>query len=1016
MCLANSINQQMHDKIEDIENSPDQNFLKIIDDDLILFDGNCQYVEPSNLKLQNDSNSNLNILYANIHSVPSKLNDLKTLLENFQNNNITIDIILLCETFINDINKSQCKLQGYQLIEEHRISKTKGGVAIYISDRIHYKERNDLKLFKEGFFESCFVEIKNSTKDILVGVIYRVPGTSEKDFLEEYETLVTLLNSENKEIIIGTDQNLDYLKINQHPNTAKFLELNLSSNLMPTVVKPTRVTHTTATLIDNIYLSSRLCTTSTSRIIVSDISDHFPCLVSIAKFKHQNRNPLIFKTRKVTQESIDEMYVRLNAVNWERLDVLNANDGYDYIVSNVEKILDDVSPEKTIVIPFCKIIREPWMTEGLMKSSAEKDKLYRKCAGLDKNHDKYKKFIIYRNKFNSLKRTARQRYYSAKIQEFRNNSQRLWKILNSMIGKHNDKSLPNDSFNIDGNIVSDPAIISNSFCNFYSTNSKKLADSIPNSNKNFKDFLGDPVRESIFFQPTDENEIEKCIKSLPNKKSSGYDGISNIIIKGLSGVLKEPLCKVFNNSMTDGIFPDSMKIAEINPVYKSKEKNIQSNYRPISLLPVISKILEKIIYKRVYSFLMKHNVLYTSQYGFRTEHSTIHAVTELIGNILKGFEENKITLGLFLDLSKAFDTLKHSTLLEKLEHYGIRGTPLNWFESYLNNRKQYVNYNGVKSEFNRVTLEYGVPQGSVLGPLLYLIFCNDIYKCIKYCKTILFADDTTIYATHKNLRQLLFQMKSDFASVIDWFRANKLSINLAKTNYIIFRPKNMIIQDPDEISLSFGNVEIKRVEFTKFLGIFIDSNLNWTSHVEHVCSQVSKSLYILRSVKKCLPKWVLKMLYYAYYYSHITYGLTLWGPMCTKAQSNRITLSQKKAIRSVDNAQYNAHTGPLFKKFNILTFADCVSLELAKLVYQASKSMFPMPVLNLFERAGDYHQYNTRNRNNPIISTHSSTIFNKSFLCKAPSLWATLNNDLKNSKSLHSFANRFRKGRTSEYT
>ena len=1016
MCLANSINQQRHDKIDDIENNPAQNFLKIIDDDLILFDGNCQYVEPSNLKLQSDPISNFNILYANIHSVPSKINDLKRLLEDFQNSNVTVDIILLCETFINDINKSQCKLQGYQLIEEHRISKTKGGVAIYINDRLRYKERSDLKLFKEGFFESCFVEIKNNVKDILVGVIYRVPGTSEKDFLKDYENLINLLNSENKEIIIGSDQNLDYLKIDQHPNTAKFLELNLSSNLMPTVVKPTRVTHTSATLIDNIYLSSRLCTNATSRIITSDISDHFPCFVSLGNFKHQSRNPLIFNTRKVTQQSIDEMNIKLNFINWDRLDVLNANDGYEYIVTNVGTILDDVVPEKTVIIPFSKIIREPWMTDGLMKSSAERDKLYRKCIGLDKNHDKYKKFVSYRNKFNSLKRTARQKYYSDKIKEFRHNSQRLWKILNSMIGKHNDKGLPTDSFNIDGKTVTDPHTISNSFCNFYSTNSKKLADNIPNSNKNFQDYLGEPVGESIFFEPTDENEIEKYIKSLPNKTSSGYDSISNIIVKGLSGVLREPLCKVFNNSMSEGKFPDKMKIAEITPVYKSKEKNMQSNYRPISLLPVLSKVLEKIIYKRVYSFLMQHNVLYTSQYGFRTEHSTIQAITELVGNIVKGFEEKKITLGLFLDLSKAFDTLKHSTLLAKLEHYGIRGTPLNWFTSYLTDRKQYVKYNGVKSDFNKTRLEYGVPQGSVLGPLLYLIFCNDIYKCIKHCKTILFADDTTIYVTHENLNQLFIYMKQDFANVVDWFRANKLSVNLSKTNYIIFRPRNMTIQNLDEFNLSFGNTVIKRVDVSKFLGIFVDSNLNWNSHVEHVCSQVSKSLYILRSVKKCLPKWVLKMLYYAYYYSHITYGLTLWGPMCTKAQSNRMTLSQKKAIRSVDNAQYNAHTGPLFKKFNILTFSDCISLELVKLIYQTSKRILPLPVLNLFERAGDYHQYNTRNRNNPIISSHNSTIFNKSFLCKGPSLWTSLSNDLKNSKSLHSFANRFRKNKTREYT
>ena len=183
-------------------------------------------------------------------------------------------------------------------------------------------------------------------------------------------------------------------------------------------------------------------------------------------------------------------------------------------------------------------------------------------------------------------------------------------------------------------------------------------------------------------------------------------------------------------------------------------------------------------------------MLYESQYGFRNNHNTVQAVTELIGNILTGFEENNITVALFLDLSKAFDTLEHTTLTAKLEHYGVRGTPLNWFASYLNNRRLYVRYNNVKSDYNKEPMKYGVPQGSVLGPLLYLIFCNDLHKCIEKCKVIMFADDTTLYKTHRNLKYLVQCINQDFNILADWFYANKLSLNVAKTNYMVFRPKS----------------------------------------------------------------------------------------------------------------------------------------------------------------------------------------------------------------------------------
>ena len=1017
MCFSNSPNQQrINDKIDEIEDDPNKNFHTIIDDDLVLFDGNCKYLDLENCNTLQTKNSTLNILHLNVHSLPNKCSDLKELADLLKCNQKNIDLILLCETFINDVNLSQCKLPGFKLEEKHRITKSKGGVAVLVNDQLRYKPRNDLDIFKEGKFESCFIEIICKGKNVIAGEVYRIPGTDEKEFLEDYKILVEKISKENKEIIIGTDQNLDYLKINRHKNTAKFLETNLAAGLTPTINKPTRITHSSATLIDNIYISNGLCDDTTSAILLSDISDHFPCLCLIGNNRiPDKRNPLVFKARKLSNESMQNISNDLGLVDWAILDTLDANKSYDYISEKISASLDQFSPERTVTIPYNRIIREPWMTQDLLKMGTEKSKLYRKCIGVDKTNPKYQAYIANRNLYNTTKRQAKRTYFGEKIEEFRRNSKKLWGILNLIIGKCHDKSLSPDSFLIDGKMTTNPMVISDGFCNYFSNVGKNLAAKIPNSRKSFQDYLGnDNVNDNFFLMPTTEYEVEKLILTLPSKTSSGYDSVSNILLKELSSVLKGPLATVFNKSISDGVFPEKMKISEIVPLYKSKEKHIQSNYRPIALLPVMSKVLEKIVYNRLYSFLTKKNILFESQYGFRKDHNTIHAVSELIGNIVKGFDNKKIAAAIFLDLSKAFDTLKHSTLLAKLEHYGVRGLALQWFTSYLSNRKQYVKYNETKSKFNTIDLEYGVPQGSVLGPLLYLIFCNDLHKVLEKTSIIMFADDTTIYATNEDLTQLISSLKHDFELVIDWFKANKLSLNLAKTNYVIFSPKNTNI-DYANAELVLDGEAIKPVYLAKFLGIFVDNHITWKSHIEHLCSQLSKGLYILKNSKNYIPNWARKMLYYSFFYSHITYGLLLWGPMCTKANHKRIEKSQKRAVRLINNTNYNAHTNPLFKASKILKFEDCVQLELCKQGAKFSKNLLPNPVAKLFQSGRDFHNYNTRNRNNPIVSRHKSALYNQSFLCKCSTAWNNVDAELRNSKSVESFARRFKKTKISRY-
>ena len=417
--------------------------------------------------------------------------------------------------------------------------------------------------------------------------------------------------------------------------------------------------------------------------------------------------------------------------------------------------------------------------------------------------------------------------------------------------------------------------------------------------------------------------------SLKTKTSSGIDNISSKLLKEIRATIIVPLVTIINKSLTEGIVPDQMKLAKVIPVFKAKDKQMFNNYRPISLLPCISKILEKVIHKRLYNFLTSNEVLYLSQYGFRPKHSTVHAVTELMYNVLTALENDDYTLSVFLDLSKAFDTIDHSILLKKLDFYGIRGVALNWFRSYLLNRQQLVKLN--KTESNTMVVTCGVPQGSVLGPLLFIIYTNDLPINIKHAKSILFADDTTLYYSSKCIQDLYHTMNSELDILSDWFKANKLSLNAKKTNYMIFK-KQRNLQINTNIDILIDSTILEKSNTVKFLGIYIDDKLTWQDHIEHCRKKMSSGVYALNATKHLLSQSNLKIIYYSLIHPYLTYGILLWGN-AYKKHIQKVLILQKKAIRSITNSTYNEHTAPLYKQLMIPILNDIYKIQLGKLIY-----------------------------------------------------------------------------------
>ena len=327
-------------------------------------------------------------------------------------------------------------------------------------------------------------------------------------------------------------------------------------------------------------------------------------------------------------------------------------------------------------------------------------------------------------------------------------------------------------------------------------------------------------------------------KKIKPKLSSGHDGVSSKLLKDTINEIVLPITHIINQSLVKGIVPNEMKIAKVIPIYKTSDQMNLKNYRPVSLLPAFSKLLEKIVYDKLMNFLIKKNLLYKHQYGFRPKHSTIHPIIHLLNRCASASSkpEPECTLAVLCDLSKAFDVINHDILFNKMNTYGIRGIANEWFMSYLSERQQFVEIDGIRSSLSPIRI--GVPQGSILGPLLYLIYVNDIGNSCKG-NILSFADDTTLCTSHSDLSQLYFDANLQINALYQWFCSNRLSLNAMKTKYIVLRPKHMR-QDLTPYSIHISNTELVRIgndcneQSTKFLGMHLDETLSWKHHIAEI--------------------------------------------------------------------------------------------------------------------------------------------------------------------------------------
>jgi hypothetical protein len=462
-------------------------------------------------------------------------------------------------------------------------------------------------------------------------------------------------------------------------------------------------------------------------------------------FKIFKRDFSLFNEQTFLQE--------MQSVNWnlESLDD-NVNEMFDTFNSELMKIIDKHIPLKQLSRKDVKHRSKPWITSGIRTSLKIKNNLYKKYI---KSRTVYyhQKFKLYRNKINRLIKISKKDYYNKYFMSNKSNMKNIWKGIKQIINSKPRGSSSSPSKILEGeNVLTDSKSIANAFNNFFANIGNNLATSIPSVEATPMDSMSNQQLNSIFLNPITSEEIILEINKLNSSKAVGPFSIPINILKLTKDIISKPLEIIFNSSLLNGIVPDSFKIARIIPIHKKGSTMSLDNYRPISLLSVFNKLLEKLMFKRINKFISKHNILHNKQFGFRSKHSALHAILSITDKIQTAVEDGYYSCGIFLDLSKAFDTVNHSILLQKLEYYGFRGVAHNWLKLYLDNRKQFVTVGSISSGL--LNISCGVPQGSVLGPLLFLLYINAIQNSTRILDFHLFADDSNLFYANKSLLTL----------------------------------------------------------------------------------------------------------------------------------------------------------------------------------------------------------------------------------------------------------------------
>lgn len=847
----------------------------------------------------------------NIQSIRNKTNELEIFL-----NEHNYDFLLINEHWCTNDELNYVSITNYKVISKFcRTNSAHGGVAVYAleyhTNCINLEQIN--KLSVELHCEIAATEFGNSR----LMTIYRPPSGDFDVFLETLTLALTIFSRGDKIMFVSGDFNVYLHKVNEQ-RTVSLINTFKSFGFSVSYTGFTRNNHCLDTIFTNVN-QNNLRTLS----VDTKLSDHLGIhLETNFDFKTPVNKRISY--RPIHDQGLSELNNFLGKLNWDFIfnSNIDINNRVITFISILTDSIDAIFPLKSRVVNSSQKIKIVWFNDNLRRMREHLNFLheFHKRNPTETNKAIFNNFRSdYRREINIAKKASHDNF----INSHNNPQQALWKIVNSYKVTSN---------NVSKNITSEQ------FNNYFVTVTDKIINELPPCNIHYSNYLEEFCQPNQFnFTQTTCQEVGTVIMNLKNKKSKDAYNISVGIIKGVKESILTPLTYLINVCIVNNIFPESLKVSKVVPIYKKNNVDDPSNYRPISVIPCIAKIYEIILKTQLTIYLEFNKLLSPYQYGFRNNLSTTLAIDKLTSIINSGFEDGEYICSQFLDLTKAFDCVSHDILIHKLKYYGFTEESRSLLNSYLSDRQQFVIHNGTKSKSQK--LKHGVPQGSVLGPILFLIYINDFPRSItNNILAILFADDTSLTLANSNIEDLLNEVSNSELNTQNWFISNKLCLNPSKTETMIFSLRNLL--------------EVNNPESIKFLGVNIDPKLSWENHTIYVCNKIAKYTYLLRNLAAKVSQSTLTTAYYSLIHSSISYAILVWGHATSLAN---VFSAQRKAIRIIAGLKFRDDCKDQFIKLKIMT-APCIFIFQCLLYVKNNE--------NSYATRSQIHSYNTRNRDN----------------------------------------------------